>query len=84
LLFRETALLLKRLLTTRPGMLCYIRGGAKKEVKPGMAFRGWGIFSYNLLQTKYFRECNTPADYGKKKDHGWMDRQFFIYTLRPR
>jgi hypothetical protein len=44
-----------------------------------MAFRGWGIFSYNLLQTKYFRECNTPADYGKKKDHGWMDRQF-LYT----
>jgi len=57
-------------------MLCYIRGGAKREVKP----RGWG--AYNLLQTKYFRECNTPADYGKKKDHGRMSAVYIHTTIK--
>ena len=43
----------------------------------GISARRSRNFMYNPLQTKYFSQCNTEAEYVKKDGNRWINRHDF-------
>jgi hypothetical protein len=50
---------------------------AAGEAVMGISARRSRNFRYNPLQTKYFSQCNTEAEYVKKDGNRWINRHDF-------